>query len=129
MEIPNVDIEAFVENGAKTISVSDLEEIRRLIPNLEQKLASIEDGPVKEIEPLVRFLSQYLLSPASRAEVMPVHEAAFALKYFLKGVDIIPDLVPEIGYTDDLAILRLVYQRNHDAFSEFAKAESLTFPA
>lgn len=43
----------------------------------------------------------------------PAHrEAAFALLYFLKGFDRVPDTLPEIGLLDDAMIVQIVLQRH-----------------
>ena len=39
-------------------------------------------------------------------------EAGVAAYYILKGADIIPDSIPEIGLTDDARILARVFERN-----------------
>jgi uncharacterized membrane protein YkvA (DUF1232 family) len=45
---------------------------------------------------------------------LPAHlaEAGVAAAYILKGVDLIPDSIPEIGLTDDARILARVLDRN-----------------
>jgi uncharacterized membrane protein YkvA (DUF1232 family) len=45
---------------------------------------------------------------------LPPHlaELAVAAHYLLKGVDLIPDHIPEIGLADDEIILRRVFARN-----------------
>jgi hypothetical protein len=48
------------------------------------------------------------------ADPLPTHlaEAGVALAYLLKGVDLIPDSVPEIGLTDDARVVARVLDRN-----------------
>jgi uncharacterized membrane protein YkvA (DUF1232 family) len=48
------------------------------------------------------------------SDPLPAHlaEAGAAAFYILKGVDIIPDSIPEIGLTDDARILARVFERN-----------------
>jgi Protein of unknown function (DUF1232) len=45
---------------------------------------------------------------------LPRHlaEVAFAVHYFLKNLDLIPDKTPVIGLVDDFAILKRVFARN-----------------
>ena len=51
---------------------------------------------------------------ASLEDPLPSHlaEAGVAAAYILKGVDLIPDTIPEIGLTDDARILARVLERN-----------------
>lgn len=128
MNHSGVDIEDFFLRGSETMTERDLDELRRLLPNLETKLNGIETGPVDELRPLVEFLRAYIEDGSADADFEPLREAGFALRYFLKGVDIIPDMLEDIGYADDLAILRLAVKRNHDALAEFAKLKGLDLP-
>ena len=51
--------------------------------------------------------------PRDGAVGTPAHrESVFALLYFLKGFDRIPDTVPEIGLLDDAMIVQIVLQRH-----------------
>ena len=51
-----------------------------------------------------------------RATLSPaIRESAFALLYFLKGFDRIPDSVPEIGLLDDALVVQVVFQRHEAA--------------
>lgn len=48
------------------------------------------------------------------SDPIPAHlaEAGVALTYLLKGVDLIPDSIPEIGLTDDARVVARVIDRN-----------------
>ena len=62
----------------------------------------------------LQLLALYLdESAAERTTLTPaLREAAFALLYFLKGFDRIPDTVPEIGLLDDALIVQCVLDRH-----------------
>ncbi len=46
----------------------------------------------------------------------------FALKYFIKGQDDIPDDIPEIGFLDDLAVVDWVIQDIKEQYSHYFQA-------
>lgn len=46
----------------------------------------------------------------------------FALKYFLKGQDDIPDDIPEIGFLDDLTVVDWVIQDIKEQYSHYFQA-------
>ena len=80
-----------------------------------QRLAHIAEHfvPVQQgIAALGTWLSSAEVTDA--ADPLPPHlaEAGAALRYVLKGVDIIPDSVPGLGLADDEWIVRRVLQRN-----------------
>jgi uncharacterized membrane protein YkvA (DUF1232 family) len=55
-------------------------------------------------------------------------EAIFAVRYLVKGVDIIPDNLPG-GYNDDAAVLREVLTGHEPEFREFSAEIKIDFDA
>ena len=53
-------------------------------------------------------------------------EAVFAVRYLVKGVDIIPDKTEE-GYSDDAAVLREVLAGHEVEFRNYCSKNNLTF--
>jgi uncharacterized membrane protein YkvA (DUF1232 family) len=54
-------------------------------------------------------------------------EAVFALTYAHKKIDIIPDLLPEIGRADDSSIVRAVLIQNERAFEKYAETQGFNW--
>jgi len=101
---------AHVTGGADCVNAADLAAIRSLLPQVMLKAAGIEaSGRLRQrVGILAAFLQE---SPAS-ANSQAHREVAFALCYFLKGFDLIPDSIPEIGLLDDALLVETVLQRN-----------------
>ena len=59
----------------------------------------------------------------------PVAEAAFALLYFQRATDLIPDSIPGMGLLDDAIIVGLVLRRHDHAFRGSSHAYKLPWPA
>ena len=61
---------------------------------------------------------------------IPAHrDAAFALLYFLKGFDRVPDSVPEVGLLDDALIIQTVVQRHMARLRAHWRRHHRTWPA
>jgi hypothetical protein len=58
-----------------------------------------------------------------------VGEAAFALLYFQRATDLIPDSIPGMGLLDDAIIVRIVLDRHEHAFKSSPDAYNLSWPA
>lgn len=102
----------YVERGGVLVTPHALNGLRKLRQPLHAKIAALkEDTLLRErLELLALYLDE---CAAERATVSPaIRESAFALLYFLKGFDRIPDSVPEIGLLDDALILQVVLQRH-----------------
>jgi uncharacterized membrane protein YkvA (DUF1232 family) len=57
-----------------------------------------------------------------------VGEAAFALLYFQRATDLIPDSIPGLGLLDDAMVVRIVLDRHQRAFKASPYGEKLIWP-
>lgn len=105
-------IAAYLDAGAALVDTPALQVLQNLRVPLRAKIAQLEEGT--NLRRRLEVLSTYC-DDASREGCggTQVHrEAAFALFYYLKGFDRIPDTVPEIGLLDDAMIVQIVLQRH-----------------
>lgn len=105
-------VTAYIDRGATLLDAAAVQALHRLRLPLHAKIEQIEESAHlrRRLELLATFFEE-----ASRdgSTGTPAHrEAAFALLYFLKGYDRIPDTVPEIGLLDDALIVQIVLQRH-----------------
>jgi len=56
-----------------------------------------------------------------------VAQAVFALTYAHRKVDVIPDLIPNIGRADDSSVVRAVLIQNEKAFAQYAASQDLSW--
>ena len=61
---------------------------------------------------LIRLLESEQVKGCSDPLGSALAEAGMAAQYLLKGMDLIPDRVPEIGLTDDARVVSRVFARN-----------------
>lgn len=99
-----------LERGAACVQPADLDRLRRMLPALRSKAARITDSAV--LPRRLGLLMQLVEEAPAGDEAPALREAAFALYYFLKGHDLIPDHVPEVGLLDDALLVDAVFRRN-----------------
>lgn len=100
----------YVEQGAACVSDQDIARLTRLLPEVRKKIAAVNS---KHLRQRVDLLAQRVTSPARNAEeLVACRESAFALYYLLKGYDLVPDSIPEVGFLDDLQVVDAVFRRH-----------------
>lgn len=102
----------YVERGGLLVTPRTLTHLRALRQPLRSKIAGL--GNNLHLRTGLDLLALYLDEcTAERATLSPaMREAAFAMLYFLKGFDRIPDGVPEFGLLDDALIVQCVLDRH-----------------
>lgn len=65
---------------------------------------------LKQIELLLNMVSDYFEARYQQVPLSTILSACFALVYFLSPIDLIPDFLLIIGYTDDFIVLSKVWK-------------------
>src|SRR6202043_675820 len=116
-----------VAQRAALLTTEHLDELRTELPLLNLRFAAIVAPQFPHLQQQLKVLVDFFEDTADGA--FPVvsdasrKETAFALRYTAKETDIIPDVVPEIGYADDSLIVRTVLGRHRDVFRDTAVFE------
>jgi uncharacterized membrane protein YkvA (DUF1232 family) len=123
------ELSEYIEFGARKISPVSVEAFRQHLPQLQIKTVEI-DAPkqphlVRQIEFLTRYVEDCADGVWKDYPYVTFAEALFALMYLLRGVDIIPDMIPDIGYADDSSLMRAVLSRSEPHFLVYAEANNL----
>ncbi len=116
----------YIVLGTACVNERDLVGLHGLLPQVRNKAAGIADSARlrRRIELLATFFEE---SPVS-SDDSAVRESAFVLYYFLKGYDLIPDVLPEIGLLDDALLVETVCRRNQLALRSHWVARRRTWP-
>lgn len=113
---PAVSTDEFIIRQSRDTTADELRGLRRFIRALDQKKKSAESDGHPELALGIATLGTCLSSAevTDATDPLPQHlaEAGAALRYVLKGIDIIPDSVPGLGLADDEWIVTRVLQRN-----------------
>ena len=118
-------IAEYIERHAALLTLEQLGELRKELPLLRLRFATIAVPRFPHLPAQLKLLSDFL-EDTFHAVFPPVSEAsrnetAFALRYTAKEVDIIPDSIHEIGYADDSLVVRTVLSRHEDVFRDYCR--------
>lgn len=124
------EIDSFVERQARAVSIPDINRLIADLPALRERFAKIPAQTCANLADQLQFLSlvvedQVVRDPGGQM----VGEAAFALLYFQRATDLIPDSIPGIGLLDDAMIVRIVLGRHEQAFKFSPHGYKLSWPA
>ena len=119
----------YLERGAALITPKAVAELRRLRPQLYQKIEQVKDSDRLRFR--LRILALYFEEGAfsGGTDNSAYRETVFALLYFLKGFDRIPDCIPEIGLLDDAMIVQVVLQQQAASLSAHWLQHGRTWPS
>ena len=111
------------------MSITAIERLVADLPVLRKRFAKIPAEAYPYLAHQLQFLSLVVEDLAVRdpaGEI--VGEAAFALQYFQRTTDLIPDSIPGMGLLDDAVIVRIVLGRHEEAFKSGSYGYKLSWP-
>jgi uncharacterized membrane protein YkvA (DUF1232 family) len=97
----------FIEDGARRMTRGDIEEVSHEITQIEKKLrkSATFDRFRKDWPFLVSLVRDHCEGVYRDGTYWSVAVSAFALRYVIKPIDIIPDSLPVVGELDDALVL------------------------
>jgi uncharacterized membrane protein YkvA (DUF1232 family) len=124
------EITSFIQNQARALSLTDIERLIADLPALRERFAKIPAQTNPCLADQLQFLSlvvEELFVRDPDGEILG--EAAFALLYFQRATDLIPDSIPGMGLLDDAMIVRIVLGRHEEVFKSGSYGYKLSWPA
>ncbi len=105
-------IARYVAEGAALVTPEAIAALQALRAPLQAKIAGLDVSSHlrRRIDLLATYFDEIARDGAADPEAQ--RDTTFALLYFLKGFDRIPDTVPEVGLLDDAMIVQTVLQRH-----------------
>ena len=99
----------FIRNGAVGIHDDDIQQVKNRATDIKQKIKNNEalKKLFKDASTLISMIKDCWSGAYPQAPVWVISAAVFALLYVLSPVDLIPDIIPVLGLTDDAAVLAL----------------------
>jgi len=132
-KIMTAELTGFIQSQTRVLSLADLNRLVIILPALRERFAKIssETYPClsEQLEFLCLFFEEQIVRRNRDAAEEPVAEAPFALLYFQRTTDLIPDSIPGMGLLDDAIIVRIVLGRHEHAFKSSSNAYKLSWPA
>ena len=112
------DLNQFVLDGARRVTPRQVGKLVRQLPEIRLVATQVTQFPplADQVEFLAELIEDFHSGLNQDVPYTAIAEAAFALSYLHKGVDIIPDRIPDIGYADDAAIITVVFETYKEAF-------------
>ena len=118
------DFVQFIIHGAASVTPADVHALVRRLPELRDRFQKVDAPGFPRAPEQLSFLADVVESfAAGGCPALPyvaAAEAAFALLYLQRDVDVIPDFVPKIGFVDDAAVASTVLARHATEFSDYA---------
>ncbi len=121
----------FIARGAMQLTSRDVHQLVAELPDLREQFAQLRASAAPETEQQLIFLADVVDAVWTGACADMPHgaalEAAFAVTYFFRETDLIPDSLGSIGFIDDAAVAHAVLARNADAYRAFCAARDISF--
>ena len=122
---------AYVNHGAALVTPRVLETVVRQLPIWKVEFTQINAPKYPHLVDQLEFLADAVEDFAEGAyKELPffaLAQAVFALTYAHKKIDVIPDLMPNLGRADDSSVVRAVLIQNEKSFARYAEAMGLNW--
>jgi uncharacterized membrane protein YkvA (DUF1232 family) len=122
---------AYVNHGASLISPRVAEQVLKHLPMWKVEFTQINAPKYPHLVDQLEFLADAVEDFAEGAYKELTYyafaQAIFALTYAHKKVDVIPDLLPELGRADDSSVVRAVLIQNEKVFAKYAEAQGVNW--
>lgn len=127
--LTEADFIALITRGASLLTPADVQRLVSDMPDLRGRFDLLREAGHLDAEQQLTFLSQVVeLVWTDQYREMPYGaalEAAFAVSYFVREGDLIPDTLGAIGLIDDIAVAQTVLLRNAVSFQNFSATTKL----
>ena len=121
----------YVNANASRITPRVVEQVLRHVPLWKVEFTQINAPKFPHLVDQLEFLANAVEDHAEGAyKDLPyyaVAQAVFALTYAHRKVDIVPDVVPDVGRADDSSIVRSVLIQNEKAFAKYAESQGVNW--
>lgn len=110
--------------------VRDNAELRGMLLASAEKLIKVSDGSeqsmalIERIKLLIRMLLAHIQGAYTSFSPITLLLLTFGVLYFLVPADVLPDVLPALGLTDDLAIVVLISKRISGDLDRFRNWEA-----
>ena len=121
----------YVNHGASLVTARVVQNVLRQLPMWKVEFTQISAPRFPHLVDQLEFLADAVEDYAEGAyKDLPyyaVAQAVFALTYAHKKIDVIPDLIPNLGRADDSSVVRAVLIQNERAFARYAETTGVSW--
>lgn len=107
--------------------LEDKNEVEKLLKNV---IRSLDNIPVvgtffADVPTLCMLVSDYISGAYTAIPVASIITIVVALIYFVSPIDLIPDVIPLIGLTDDAVVIAIAVGTVHNDIADYKKWKKL----
>ena len=121
----------YVNHGASLVTPRVVEYVIRQLPKWKMEFTQINAPLFPHLVDQLEFLADAVEDSVEGAyKDLPfyaVAQAVFAITYAHKKVDVIPDLIPNLGRADDSSVVRAVLIQNERSLAKYAEVMGLNW--
>ncbi|MEY2411115.1 MAG: hypothetical protein QOF48_3785 [Verrucomicrobiota bacterium] len=122
---------AYVNHGASLVTPRVVENVLRQLPLWKVEFTQINAPKYPHLVDQLEFLAAAVEDFAEGAykdlPFFAVAEAVFALTYAHNKVDLIPDIMPNLGRADDSSVVRAVLIQNERTLAKYAESTGVNW--
>jgi len=125
------EVANYVRRGSAQITPKILKGVQKKLLQLKVEFSQIQAPKHPHLIDQLEFLANVVEDFADNADeeipLVATAGAAFALVYAHRQMDLIPDHHPELGFSDDSAIVRAVLMEHERVFADYAQRHRLNW--
>ncbi|XOV93865.1 MAG: YkvA family protein [Bacteroidota bacterium] len=112
--IENPRVRRIFEKSKKFINNN--EKVKSLLNSAKEKMQVIKDDTeernvfISKLRLVMRMIQSHINGTYSSFSTRSILLLIFSLVYFITPIDLIPDFIPALGFTDDISVLYFVLQ-------------------
>ena len=101
--------EKFIKRGAADVEDDDIQKVMDRASDIKQKVigSNLLKRFAEDVKLLIAMIKDYWKGVYRDIPWWVIAAVVFALLYLLNPIDLIPDIIPVLGLTDDAAVLAL----------------------
>ncbi|WP_370089840.1 YkvA family protein [Ekhidna sp.] len=106
-------------------TATDKEQIKSTLSSAGNKLKNLAENSRElqelksKLEILMRMIQSHLAGEYRSFPISTIVLIVFALVYFITPVDLIPDFIPALGFTDDASVVFLIARKLNRDIEKF----------
>ena len=116
-------MKAYVEKGRKGIKPKHMEKVVKKAKDINEKADKLDptrySGLIGRVRLFISLVQDYWNKKYTDIPWISMAAVVFALLYFLSPIDLIPDVIPVIGYLDDAAVFSIVVAAISDDLKKY----------
>lgn len=124
----NKKITSIMSKAKETISSN--ERVRKLLEAGKEKLDELSKSDadkktfVSQIQMIIKMVKTHISGEYRSFSIQSILLLVFALIYFITPLDLLPDFIPGLGFTDDISIVLFILKSLESDIDEFREWET-----